>query len=153
MVNWKGPWVQMRDGGCKCCGQSGEGEIGTVSFSPLDRGRDCRPGCISQARWWDIGQLGFKKSFLALSFLSQFSGLSDLVSQSEGLYFKTELGLLLIFLVLWEPCRRHYISSWCLKWKETQMKFWLIHFKLIFRLTPFAGRTWMMSLSEEASVS
>lgn len=38
--------------------------------------------------------------FLALSFLSELSSLSELLSQSEGLYFKTEHGVLLIFLVL-----------------------------------------------------
>lgn len=111
MLNWKGPWVKIRDGGCKCCGQLGRRNWHCVIFFSGQRTKLSAwlyfPGL--EAGYWTTWLQ--EVSCLALSFLPQFSGLSELVSQSEGLYFKTELGLLLIFLVLWETCRKklHFI--------------------------------------------
>lgn len=77
---------------CECCGQSGEGEIGIVSFSSLDQRMKLSawyhfPSLMAGIGYWP---LGFQKTFLLLSLF--FPSLLKFVKTAKSkkeLYFET----------------------------------------------------------------
>lgn len=109
-------------------GSQGKEKLARCHFL-LSTGRSCQPGRVSRAGggcWTPQVQ---EVLFLALPCLPKFSSLSKLLSQSEGLYFKTERGVFYYFWFYEKLVGEITFYPGCLKWKEMQVKMWLIHFK------------------------